>query len=73
MSHANALPSSIFYVMIDIHIVNCSLCTLIWLITPDASKLAAKRWQIYLREQNEKRRYSYKNHTGHTHSGKSSY
>lgn len=27
----------------------------------DASKLAAKRWQIYLREQNEKRRYSYKN------------
>jgi hypothetical protein len=33
MSHANALPSSIFYVMIDIHIVNCSLYTLIWLIT----------------------------------------
>ena len=27
----------------------------------DASKLAAKRWQIYLREQNEKRRYSCKN------------
>jgi hypothetical protein len=27
----------------------------------DASRLAAKRWQIYLREQNEKRRYSYKN------------
>lgn len=26
-----------------------------------ASKLAAKRWQIYLREQNEKRRYSSKN------------
>jgi hypothetical protein len=24
-----------------------------------ASKLAAKRWQIYQKEQNEKRRYSY--------------
>jgi len=26
-----------------------------------ASKLAAKRWQVYLREENEKRRYSCKN------------
>jgi hypothetical protein len=25
-----------------------------------ASKLATKRWQIYQKEQNEKRRYSYK-------------
>ena len=25
-----------------------------------ASKLAARRWQIYQKEQNEKRRYSYK-------------